>query len=328
MWASFLVIAGVMLAMRRRMRSRDALVLQRFGEDFLPLILLFAVSVTGLMLVVSYEWMNGYAYEFLSITHAVTVIGTLLWLPFGKFFHLFQRPAQLGVLFYKDAGARGEQAQCASCHEPFASRMHVEDLIEVERQLGYRYEMTDGPTDHYQRICPRCRRRVVGAWRRGSSGMRHAAHRNLTDTTAWLKPPTSTTRHYSAVRSASWRYAAGTRLDRGVEPDRLVKTHCCFCGQQCGIQLKVKDNEVIGFEPWEEFPFNRGMLCPKGVKRYLQGSHPDRLDSARMQRDPTASGGFRALDYEDGNSPARPRPSDAFNRNTAMVPSPCSAAPA
>ena len=20
-------------------------------------------------------------------------------------------------------------------------------------------------------------------------------------------------------------------------PDRLVRTHCCFCGQQCGIQL-------------------------------------------------------------------------------------------
>jgi hypothetical protein len=157
-WASFLVIAGVMLAMRRRMRSRDALALQQFGEDFLPLILLFAVSVTGLMLVVSYKWLNGYAYEFLAITHAVTVIGTLLWLPFGKFFHLFQRPAQLGVLFYKDAGARGEQAKCALCQEPFASRMHIEDLIEVERQLGYQYEMTDGPADHYQRICPRCRR--------------------------------------------------------------------------------------------------------------------------------------------------------------------------
>ena len=35
-------------------------------------------------------------------------------------------------------------------------------------------------------------------------------------------------------------------------PDRLVKTHCCFCGVQCGIQLKVKDQKVIGFEPWEE----------------------------------------------------------------------------
>ncbi len=60
-------------------------------------------------------------------------------------------------------------------------------------------------------------------------------------------------------------------------PERLVKTHCCFCGQGCGIQLKVKDNQVIGFEPWEDFPFNEGKLCPKGVKRYMQGSHPDRL---------------------------------------------------
>jgi assimilatory nitrate reductase catalytic subunit len=60
-------------------------------------------------------------------------------------------------------------------------------------------------------------------------------------------------------------------------PERLVKTHCCFCGQQCGIQLKVRQNKVVGFEPWEEFPFNRGMLCPKGVKRYLQDNHPDRL---------------------------------------------------
>lgn len=64
------------------------------------------------------------------------------------------------------------------------------------------------------------------------------------------------------------------------EPDRVVKTHCCFCGQQCGIKLKVKDNKVIGFDPWEEFPFNQGKLCPKGVKRYLQGNHPDRLVSA------------------------------------------------
>ncbi len=93
-------------------------------------------------------------------------------------------------------------------------------------------------------------------------------------------------------------YSSGVRLETGLEPDKLVKTHCCFCGQQCGIQLKVKDNEVIGFEPWEDFPFNRGMLCPKGVKRYLQGSHPDRLLHA-YQRDPAAEGGFRAMPYDE-----------------------------
>ncbi len=92
-------------------------------------------------------------------------------------------------------------------------------------------------------------------------------------------------------------YSRGMRLDTGAEPDKLVKTHCCFCGQQCGLQLKVKDNQVIGFEPWYDFPFNRGKLCPKGVKRYLQGSHPDRLLHA-YQRDAAAPGGFRAMDYQ------------------------------
>src|SRR6266540_1302108 len=92
--------------------------------------------------------------------------------------------------------------------------------------------------------------------------------------------------------------SSGMRLDPGVDPDKVVKTHCCFCGQQCGIQLLVKDNQVIGFEPWMEFPFNHGKLCPKGVKRYLQGAHPDRLLTA-YQRDPAAAGGFSPLPYAD-----------------------------
>jgi assimilatory nitrate reductase catalytic subunit len=77
--------------------------------------------------------------------------------------------------------------------------------------------------------------------------------------------------------------------------DKLVQTHCCFCGVQCGIQLKVKDNKVVGFEPWEEFPVNRGMLCPKGVKRYMQNDHPDRL-LAPMLRD---RNGFRKVTWDE-----------------------------
>ena len=161
-WSSFLVISGVMLAMRRRVRDHGAAALQQFGEDFLPLVLLFAISVTGLMLTASYTWMRGYAYDFLAILHAITVIGTLVWLPFGKFFHIFQRPAQLGAAIYKDVGAKSEQALCKRCGTPFASRMHVDDLITVEKQLGYAYETGDGAQDHYQWTCPRCRRILVG----------------------------------------------------------------------------------------------------------------------------------------------------------------------
>lgn len=92
-------------------------------------------------------------------------------------------------------------------------------------------------------------------------------------------------------------YATGDRVDSGVSPDDLVKTHCCFCGQQCGVQLRVKDNQVVGIEPWYEFPFNQGMLCPKGIKRYLQQAHPDRLLHA-YEKDSNAASGFRELEYE------------------------------
>lgn len=160
-WSAFLVIGGVMLAMRRRMRDQGAAAVQLFAEDFLPLILLFAVSITGLMLTASYTWMQGYAYDFLAILHAITVIFTLLWLPFGKFFHIFQRPAQIGVQFYKDVGRNAAPALCRRCGHPFSSRMHVEDLIAVEQALGYHYEMPGSSVEHYQWICPPCRRAML-----------------------------------------------------------------------------------------------------------------------------------------------------------------------
>jgi hypothetical protein len=162
-WTSFLVIAGVMLAFRRRMIDHGAIAIQEFGMDVLPLLLLFAISVTGLMLTASYTWMHGYAYTFLAILHAVTVIFTLLWLPFGKLFHIFQRPAQLGVSFYKDAGAAAGPASCKRCGQPYASVLMVPDLMEVERQLGFSYELSDtSGAAHYQEICPRCRRILFG----------------------------------------------------------------------------------------------------------------------------------------------------------------------
>src|SRR5215467_9095730 len=95
--------------------------------------------------------------------------------------------------------------------------------------------------------------------------------------------------HLNYVPPGGWQ-------DESANPaDQLVKTHCCFCGQQCGIQLKVRDGHVIGFEPWEDFPFNLGKLCPKGVKRYLQDQHPDRLTSPLKRMEGT---GFTRTTWE------------------------------
>jgi hypothetical protein len=166
--SAVLVIAGVSLAMWRRGRDRGALAVQQFGADLLPLVMLFAVSITGIFLTVSTHAMRGLHFVFLSQLHAVTVIFTLLYLPFGKFFHIFQRPAQLGVAFYREVGARGEPARCARCGEPFASRMHIDDLKQVERELGIDFERIQ-----YQDVCPACRRKSLALtqdalWKRGA----------------------------------------------------------------------------------------------------------------------------------------------------------------
>jgi hypothetical protein len=160
-WSSLLVLAGVLLAFRRRMIDHGAAAMQQFGEDILPLFMLGAISITGLLLTISYEWMRGYAYDFLAILHAITVIVTLLWLPFGKLFHVFQRPAQIGVALYKEAAQRAEQATCRRCGNAFAPASTVRDLAAVERDLGFHYEL-DAAGGHYQQVCPRCRRALYG----------------------------------------------------------------------------------------------------------------------------------------------------------------------
>ncbi|MFT3780525.1 MAG: molybdopterin oxidoreductase family protein [Nibricoccus sp.] len=90
-------------------------------------------------------------------------------------------------------------------------------------------------------------------------------------------------------------YAPREGFEGRDEPDAVVKTHCCFCGMQCGIKLLVKDNRVVGFDPWEEFPYNEGRLCPKGVQRYLQNNHPDRLLTPLARAE---GAGFRRLDWD------------------------------
>ncbi|MFI5272541.1 MAG: molybdopterin oxidoreductase family protein [Ktedonobacterales bacterium] len=69
-----------------------------------------------------------------------------------------------------------------------------------------------------------------------------------------------------------------------TEVDRYVATHCCYCGVQCGMYLKVAGNKVVGVEPRYDFPLNRGMLCPKGTTAYQTVNHPQRLTYPMMRR--------------------------------------------
>jgi nitrate reductase gamma subunit len=177
--AAVLVLGGVFIFLRRRLRDAGALSVERSG-DFLALAGLFAVATTGLFLTVSSLWLEGRFSSALNTLHALTVILGLMYLPFGKLFHIFQRPGSLGVSYYKRANAFGPQAVCPSCGAPFASEQQVGDLQMVLAQLGFDYGIDDiensaGESSagesvagerktegaSYQRRCPSCRRTQV-----------------------------------------------------------------------------------------------------------------------------------------------------------------------
>ncbi|MGI8425141.1 MAG: molybdopterin oxidoreductase family protein [Actinomycetota bacterium] len=65
--------------------------------------------------------------------------------------------------------------------------------------------------------------------------------------------------------------------------ERMVATHCCYCGVQCGMYLRVSgEGKVFGVEP-RDHDINKMKLCPKGVTAYQQVDHPDRLTSPLMR---------------------------------------------
>lgn len=158
--SAFLVIAGVLVFLYRRTRDPGALAVERSG-DFVALAGLFAVSITGLFLTASTLWLQGRYYSFLTNLHALTVILGLLYIPFGKLFHIFQRPANLGVHFYRDEGASGPQQACRECDRPYASAIQVADLKDVLPMVGFDYR--DGAGGNWQEVCPSCRRKLVTA---------------------------------------------------------------------------------------------------------------------------------------------------------------------
>ncbi|MFN7929390.1 MAG: hypothetical protein U0Y68_15880 [Blastocatellia bacterium] len=74
---------------------------------------------------------------------------------------------------------------------------------------------------------------------------------------------------------------------------------------------------MIGFEPWEDFPFNHGMLCPKGVKRWacrarIQTAGRTRWNAIRER----AADFVRCRTSRRFSGGQRLR---AFNRSTAMM---------
>ena len=160
--AAVLVLVGLVMAGLRRLTDAGERATQTFFEDILPLLLIFAVSATGLALTVSYRFLGGRGHGSWAAVHLVSVVALLLYIPFGKLFHMFQRTCSLCVSRYHKVGEAGPRAFCRCCGEDFASRMHVDDLKTVLDQLGFNYRFAGAQGEvHYQEICPACRRRLL-----------------------------------------------------------------------------------------------------------------------------------------------------------------------
>lgn len=86
--------------------------------------------------------------------------------------------------------------------------------------------------------------------------------------------------------------------------ETLVKTHCSYCGMQCGMNLRVNtvSNKIVGVEPRYDWPVTLGKMCPKGVTAYQQTNHTDRLLKPLIRDDATLKGtkeGFREASWEE-----------------------------
>ena len=159
-FTALMVLAGCAIAIQRRLKDRGAIATQTFLLDFTPHLLLIAVSVSGLMLTASSLWLGGYMYSFISLSHQALVIMTLFYLPFGKLFHIVQRPASIGVELYQERSREMEQAVCPRCGTKFVGQLWIDDLKKVVDELGFDYRMGNGHT--LQDYCPRCKRIMRG----------------------------------------------------------------------------------------------------------------------------------------------------------------------
>jgi hypothetical protein len=143
-WCSVLVIIGATYFLQKRLKDPGLISTQTFEADILPLLLLNLVAITGLGLSLNYKFMNGKAFEFMAVSHAFFVIVFLIWIPFGKFFHIIQRPAQIGAHIYKEIGKNTGMQVCKHTKKEYTTRLHVTDLKEITTELGFNLQNNAG----------------------------------------------------------------------------------------------------------------------------------------------------------------------------------------
>ncbi|HVB22399.1 MAG TPA: hypothetical protein VNG51_10670 [Ktedonobacteraceae bacterium] len=181
-----ILLVGLVMAFHRRFHDLALIAVQRFRFDIMPLALLMAIVVTGFALTADSTWLGGEYYWYISLTHETVVVLWLISLPFGKFFHLIERPATVGIELYWRTGEGTTMQRCARCGEEYAPVRFIQDLKKTLYDVDENYSLgesratvesvpatntyTNGmsPADQttqelwWQDICPTCKRVMRG----------------------------------------------------------------------------------------------------------------------------------------------------------------------
>lgn len=140
-----ILLIGLVMAFHRRFHDLALIAVQRFRFDIMPLALLMAIVVTGFALTADSKWLGGQYYWYISLTHETVVVLWLISLPFGKFFHLIERPATVGIELYWRTGEGTEMQKCARCGEEFAPVRFIQDLKKTLHDVDENYFLRENP---------------------------------------------------------------------------------------------------------------------------------------------------------------------------------------
>jgi hypothetical protein len=155
--AAIMVIAGVCMALYRRLKNLQARAEQKFIYDFLPLCLLLLISITGLLLTIQNVFLHGWMQPQMSLIHQFSVIVTLIYLPFGKLAHIPFRPMSVLARNYREHYGDNSMKKCKVCGENFVSTEQSNDVIKVLNVNNMKFNMEDG--FNLAELCLPCRRK-------------------------------------------------------------------------------------------------------------------------------------------------------------------------
>jgi hypothetical protein len=153
---ALLLLLGLILAFWQRFRMKPEEKAERLKDQLSSLYLLLAVTMSGLLLTVSYKFFNGVGHRQLVVLHEVIVILGLLWLPFSRLFHIEVSPATVALDVAEGPGLV-EPSRCSRCGKALSAVWTPRDLQRVLASAGVQVA-GDVADPEVLSLCPSCRR--------------------------------------------------------------------------------------------------------------------------------------------------------------------------